>query len=142
MMLCPLSFLQKGCDFVIVERLEHFKDFQKRLKLQNTVILGKKEFLTKACEVNISEEVRNRLFTEVKQEEGKINEILLDEMKERQELEYILSELIADDRIRTILIVHYLQGKTLKDIAFEMGFSYDYIRELCSNGRKMLKQVV
>ena len=127
---------------MIIERLEQFKDYQKKLKMQDIIIREKKETLVKACKTNVPESLRNELFKAVEEAEGKKNEIILDEIRERQELEQYLQGAITDDRIRTVLIVHYLHGKKLKDISQEMKFSYDYIRGLCCDGRKMLKQVV
>ena len=142
-MMTPFFFiLRKDVIPMIIERLEHFKDFQKKLKMQDTIIREKKEVFVKACKNNIPESLRNELFKDVEEAEGKKNEIILDEIRERQELEEILQDTITDDRIRTVLIVHYLHGKKLKEISKEMTFSYDYIRELSCKGRKMLKQVV
>lgn len=127
---------------MIIERLEHFNDYQKKLKMQDIIIREKKEALVRTCKTDISESLRKELFKEVQKAENKRDEIILDEIREKQELEQYLQEVIPDDRICTILIVHYLLGKKLKEIAIEMQFSYDYVRELCCEGRKMLKQVV
>ena len=126
----------------IIERLEHFKDFQKKIKMQDMIIREKKETLVKACQTHIPDLLRQEMFEEVEKAEGKRNKIMLDEMRERQELEPYLMEVIPDDKIRTVLILHYLHGKKLKEISVEMMLCYDYIRELCSEGRKILKQVV
>ena len=109
--------------------------------MQDIIIREKKEILVRACQTEVPETLRNELFKDVEEAEGKKNEIILDETRERQELEEILQDTITDDRIRTILILHYLHGKTLKEISKTMTFSYDYIRELSCKGRKMLKQV-
>lgn len=127
---------------MIIERLEQFKDYQKKLKMQDIIIREKKEILVRACQTEVPETLRQELYEKVEEAERKKTEIILDEMRERHELEEILQNIITDDRIRTILIVHYLHGKTLKEISKEMTFSYDYIRELSCEGRKMLKQVV
>ena len=143
MMSLSFFFLdQKGKDLMnIIERLEHFKDFQKKLKMQDMIIREKKETLVKACQTHIPDLLRQKMFEEVERAEGKKNEILFDELRERQELEPYLMEVISDDKIRTVLILHYLHGKKLKEISAEMMLCYDYIRELCAEGRKILKQV-
>ena len=129
----------------MIERLKHFKDFKKKVKMQDAVILGKKEILFQACKTSLSDEVKEALSKDVEQAERVKNEIILDEIRESQELKQLLKEHIHAERIRTIMIFHYIQGKTLKELTKankEFALSYDYILKLNTRGMKILGQVV
>ena len=123
------------------ERLEHFKDFKTKLKKQDRIIQDKKNFFLQACKTNVNESLQAVLGADLERAEGKKNEIMLDEIRELQELKEVLTESIPDDRIRNILILYYLEGYSLKDIASDMGISYSYINVLKNKGKKVLEGV-
>lgn len=64
--------------------------------------------------------------------------------EELQELSILLGMLqekiskIPDETLREVLIQRYIYGKLLRDIAADMHYSYDYIRELHSKAKKVL----
>lgn len=122
----------------ILERLEHFKDYQKNLKIQDNIILGKKETFMKMCEDNVDDEIKMCLLSDVTRAEEEKKAIILDEIRERQELEEILNDKISDIRIRAIFSLNCLHNKTLRNISEDMGLSYDYVRELKHKGKMLL----
>lgn len=62
--------------------------------------------------------------------------------EELQELSILLGMLqekilkIPNVTLQEVLIQRYIYGKSLKDIAVTMNYSYDYIRELHSKAKK------
>lgn len=62
--------------------------------------------------------------------------------EELQELSILLSILqeriskVQNETLQEILVQRYIYGKSLKDIAVTMNYSYDYIRELHSKAKK------
>ena len=62
--------------------------------------------------------------------------------EELQELSVLLGMLqerilkIQNETLQEVLIQRYIYGKSLKDIAVTMNYSYDYIRELHSKAKK------
>ena len=77
---------------MIIERLEQFKDYQKKLKMQDIIIREKKEILVRACQTEVPETLRQELYEKVEEAERKKTEIILDEMRERHELEEDIPE--------------------------------------------------
>ena len=63
--------------------------------------------------------------------------------EELQELSILLSILqeriskVQNETLQGILIQRYIYGKSLKNIATDMHYSYDYIRELHSKAKKV-----
>ena len=63
--------------------------------------------------------------------------------EELQELSILLGMLrekifkIPNATLQEVLIQRYIYGKSLKDIAVTMNYSYDYIRELHSKAKKV-----
>lgn len=63
--------------------------------------------------------------------------------EELQELSILLGILqekilkIPNATLQEVLIQRYIYGKSLKDIAVTMNYSYDYIRELHSKAKKV-----
>ncbi len=63
--------------------------------------------------------------------------------KELQELSVLLGILqekilkIPNVTLQEVLIQRYIYGKSLKDIAVTMNYSYDYIRELHAKAKKI-----
>lgn len=63
--------------------------------------------------------------------------------EELQELSVLLGMLqerilkIQNETLQEVLIQRYIYGKSLKDIAVTMNYSYDYIRELHSKAKKV-----
>lgn len=63
--------------------------------------------------------------------------------EELQELSILLGMLqerilkIQNETLQEVLIQRYIYGKSLKDIAVTMNYSYDYIRELHSKAKKV-----
>lgn len=62
--------------------------------------------------------------------------------EELQELSVLLGMLqerilkVQNETLQEVLIQRYIYGKSLKDIAVTMNYSYDYIRELHSKAKK------
>ena len=136
-----LPFLLNG-GASMLKRLEQFREIEKNIRIQKAVILGKKEILNKCYEEGLQGSVREFLESDYEKAKGTLTELLLEQIRERQELEEVLCESIHDERIRSIMILHYLQGQTLKDISKQFGLSYDYTKELNGNGRKVLSGMV
>ncbi len=62
------------------------------------------------------------------------------ELQEQDILFGMLQEKISevpDETLREVLMQRYIYGKLLKDIATDMNYSYDYIRELHSKAKKV-----
>ena len=63
--------------------------------------------------------------------------------EELQELSVLLGMLqerilkVQNETLQEVLIQRYIYGKSLKDIAVTMNYSYDYIRELHSKAKKV-----
>lgn len=47
-----------------------------------------------------------------------------------------------NDRERDIIILHYYSGRTLKDIARDIGISYSYVKLLHSDALKVLRKYI
>lgn len=126
----------------ILERLEHFKDY-KHLKQNQEDDIKQKEAIVHACnDKNLPDSLKRHLFQDVQEAKRKLTEISMEELHEGQELERILNEYIPDDRIRYILNRHYIQQKTIMEVATEISLSYGYTKMLSGKGRKILKKVV
>lgn len=126
----------------ILERLEHFKDY-KHLKQNQEDDIKQKEAIVHACDdKNLPDCLKRRLLQDVQNAKRKLTEISMEELREGQELERILNEYILDDRIRYILNRHYIQQKTIMEVATEISLSYGYTKMLSGKGRQMLKKVV
>lgn len=122
----------------MIKRLENFQKFEKKKSMQDAIIAAKKLNAINSCE-NVDEQTKEMLISEVEAAQRTKDKIIQEEIKERKELETNLMNMIQDDRIRTIMILHYLQGMSLKDVAVQFGISYCYARELCADGRSILK---
>lgn len=126
----------------MINRFEHFKDYQKNKAYQEKMIVERKKVFNEACKNDLNDDIKQHLYSDVIRAENVLNQLILDEMEERRILEGILETYIQDFRIRDILFMKYIQNITLKECAKVIGFSYDYTRELCSKGRMILKQVM
>ena len=120
-----------------MDRLEEFKNFKKKIDYQKQIIEDKKKILVASDEAGLSDDTVSLLYQDVASAEGKLQEIILDQMKERNFIESIFSE-IENDKIRLIMYAKYIQGKTLRLIAEEIGYSYDHTRRLYRKGKEII----
>ena len=120
-----------------MNRLEEFKNYEKQIAYQKQIIEEKKKVLVASEEIGISEDTVNVLYQDVVSAEGKLQEIILDQMRERTFLESLLSE-IENNEIRIILYGKYIQGKTLHQMAEELGYSYDHTKRLNTKGKTII----
>lgn len=117
---------------------ENYQNFDRRITYQMKVIEDKKTIAVRSSEVGLSDDIMTILLQDVAKAEAKLNEIVLDHIRETSTLEELIEKKVSNEKIRHILYLKFIQKYDNQRIADELGLSCEYTSKLITKGKKMI----